>query len=108
MNQVFVIQNTAGLFLTRQREWAEAGETSNLFRTPHHDLALNELFEATAKSCALRATVVKVAASSRGLPLVADLPLPAIPGATGTQRAARIEDDEEPTDAALDEHDPGT
>jgi hypothetical protein len=90
MNHVFVIQNSAGLFLTRQGEWVSREEATGLFKTPHHDLAINELFEATAKYSALRAVAVKVSTSSRGQPLVAHLPLPDIPGAATLQPASAV------------------
>ena len=80
MDQVFVIQNAAGQFLDRHGAWVGPEQAASLYRSTHRDLALNELFEATAKYSELRATVVAAPASSRGVPLVADLPPPDIPG----------------------------
>lgn len=74
MSKVFVIQNQEGQFLSRQKEWADAREISTLFKTPHRDLAVNELFEVTSKNTAVRAKVVETDTSDKGLPLVAELP----------------------------------
>jgi hypothetical protein len=74
MNKVFVIQNQHGQFLSRQKEWLEKTEISQLYKTPHRDLAINELVEITAKDTDARAKVVEAPTSPKGLPLVADLP----------------------------------
>jgi hypothetical protein len=74
MNKVFVIQNQHGQFLSRQKEWLASTEISQLYKTPHRDLAINELVEITAKDTDARAKVVAAETSNKGLPLVADLP----------------------------------
>ena len=74
MSNVFVIQNQEGQFLSRQKEWLEKTEIKALYKTPHRDLAVNELFEITSKDARVRAKVVSAEATSKGLPLVADLP----------------------------------
>lgn len=79
MNQVFVVQNREGLFLSRQGEWLDGSQASALYRTPHRDLAVNELFELTSKFSKLRAKVVEVQTSERGLPLVGALAPPDFP-----------------------------
>jgi hypothetical protein len=74
MSNVFVIQNQEGQFLSRQKEWLEKTEINALYKTPHRDLAVNELFEITSKDTSVRAKVVSAEATSKGLPLVAELP----------------------------------
>lgn len=74
MSNVFVIQNQEGQFLSRQKQWLEKTEINALYKTPHRDLAVNELFEITSKDTGVRARVVSAEASSKGLPLVAELP----------------------------------
>ena len=58
MSSVFVIQNQQGQFLSRQKEWVEKTEIAALYKTPHRDLAINELFEVTSKETDTRAKVV--------------------------------------------------
>ena len=80
-NHLSLLQRSQQLHLQRKVEkQVGTDEAASLYRSAHRDLALNELFEATAKYSELRATVVAVPASSRGVPLVADLPAPDIPG----------------------------
>lgn len=74
MSSVFVIQNQRGQFLSRQKEWVEKTEIAALYKTPHRDLAINELFEVTSKDTDTRAKVVEAQTSEKGLPLVAELP----------------------------------
>jgi hypothetical protein len=74
MSTVFVIQNQQGQFLSRQKEWLGKTEINALYKTPHRDLAVNELFEISFRDTETRAQVVEAEASNKGLPLVADLP----------------------------------
>ena len=79
MSSVFIIQNQEALFLSRQKEWVADGKQDVLFKTPHHDLALNELFELTAKHPELRAAVIEAQTNNRGLPLIDNLEPPISP-----------------------------
>ena len=76
MSSVFIIQNSEGLFLSRQGEWVGSDEASSLFKSPHQDQAINELFEASSRHITLRAKVVSANTSSRGVPLVSELAAP--------------------------------
>lgn len=94
MNRIFVIQDQNGRFLSRHHEWVANDREAPLFRTPHRDLALNELFELTARDTELRARVVDVPTGARGTPLVDGLPPrePVVSPGAGADR---------PTDAPL-------
>ena len=74
MSTVFVIQNQQGQFLSRQKEWLGKTEINALYKTPHRDLAVNELFEISSRDTETRAQVVEAETSNKGLPLVAGLP----------------------------------
>lgn len=80
VDSVFVIQHRDGSFLSRQHEWVNASEPQAVFRTPHRDLAVNELFELTARHTELRARVVQVQTNARGLPMLHVVAPPDFPG----------------------------
>lgn len=74
MSTVFVIQNQNGDFLDKHGEWTNADDASHIFKSPHKDLAVNQLFEATSKDMMTRAKVVEASLDERGLPAVKALP----------------------------------
>ena len=84
MNKVFVIQNNEGRFWSKQDAWCAPDEPGTLYRSTHRDEAINELFELTTRDITLRARVVEVSSTSRGAPLVDDVPLPEFSGDTST------------------------
>lgn len=52
---VFVIQNQHGHYLSKQLEWVDGSDRRSLFRTSHHDEAINVVFEQSSKNIELRA-----------------------------------------------------
>ncbi|MDM3870438.1 hypothetical protein QSV34_03610 [Porticoccus sp. W117] len=68
---VFILQNQHGQYLNKDGEWASGSEATALFRSPHHDVALNQLVEVNAKDYSLRGAVVTCELDSRGRPLLA-------------------------------------
>lgn len=74
MSSVFIIQNDQGQFLDKHKEWTTADDAEHVFKSPHKDLAVNQLFETTSKDLGTRAKVVEAQADTRGLPIVSDLP----------------------------------
>ncbi|MGS2723417.1 hypothetical protein ACVBEJ_06695 [Porticoccus sp. GXU_MW_L64] len=67
---VFILQNQHGQYLNKEGEWIAGSDATALFRSPHHDVALNQLVEANAKDYSLRAAVVACELDSRGRPLL--------------------------------------
>jgi len=100
VDSVYVIQHRDGRFLTKQHDWVGCDEPQAVFRTPHRDLALNELFELTARHPELRARVAEVQTNVRGLPELQTVALPAAAGAQPPASAAAATPDEAGSDAA--------
>ena len=58
MSQVFILQNQDGYFLSKQKEWVDGREANQLYRSPHHDEALNQMVEVNAKDYTQRIKIV--------------------------------------------------
>ena len=58
MSQVFILQNQDGYFLSKQKEWVDGRDASQLYRSPHRDEALNQMVEVNAKDYTQRITIV--------------------------------------------------
>ena len=67
---VFVIQNTSGLFLNKESQWAACETGNEMFFSPHRDVALNQLLEVNTHDVFLRAKVVERPTDARGRPLI--------------------------------------
>ncbi|UTW44535.1 hypothetical protein KFE80_09015 [bacterium SCSIO 12696] len=67
---VFILQNQHHQYLGKDGEWLDGCDANALFRSPHYDIALNQLVEANAKDYALRGVVVSCDVDSRGRPLL--------------------------------------
>lgn len=70
MKTVFVIRNTEGLFLGKQNQWLPRAEAQSVWRSPHHDVALNQLIEANSKDILQRLQILSCPLSERDLPLL--------------------------------------
>ena len=66
----FVLQNQHGQFLSKENEWVSGGDANALFRSPHYDIALNQLIEINAKDHSLRGAVVTCELDGKGRPLI--------------------------------------
>ncbi|MGD9660850.1 MAG: hypothetical protein AB7U63_06210 [Porticoccaceae bacterium] len=72
---LYIIQKPSGEVLDRHLNWISADEDSALlFRTPHKDVALNQLIELTARDIHLRARVVACNSNDRDNPVVEPQP----------------------------------
>ena len=77
MKQLFVIRNQHQHYLGRSHDWVDGSHRPALFRTPHRDVAMNELFEVNVKDFALRGEIIVCEVDERGLPVVEVLnPIP--------------------------------
>ncbi len=70
MKQLFVIRNQHQHYLGRNHDWVDGSHPPVLFRTPHRDMAVNELFEVNVKDFALRGEIIVCETDERGLPVV--------------------------------------
>ena len=83
MTQTFILQNQDKLFFGKNKEWVDGYDASSVFKTPHKDEAVNQMFEITSKDYKQRVKVVFCNLDDKGLPIIdADImpaPLPKIP-----------------------------
>lgn len=70
MSILFVIKNQDELYLTKQSEWEDGRDANQLFKSPHHDIALNTLIEVNSKDITLRGEIISVDSNAKGLPVV--------------------------------------
>ncbi len=73
---VFILQNQHQQFLTKSLEWINGCEANQLFKTPHRDIALNQLMELNAKDIQLRVKIISCELNKSGNP---ELPIQSIP-----------------------------
>ena len=76
MSKLFVIRNQNNLYLSKQNEWLDGNDVKPLFKTPHHDIALNTLIEHNSKDITLRGDILSVESTEKGLPIVEVLAQP--------------------------------
>lgn len=67
---LFIIKNDRGQFLDKNLDWSDGADANTLFRTPHKDVALNQLVELTTKDFTLRAEVTSCELDSKGRPRI--------------------------------------
>ena len=70
MSKRYVVCNQNQHYLGKDGSWLDGAEPGQLFRTPHHDAALNQLFEAILHDPVLRGEVVACDCDDNELPLV--------------------------------------
>ena len=70
MSELFILQNHDNLFLGRQKEWLDGRDPAGLFKTPHKDEAVNQVFEISSKDYTQRIKVVSCKANEKGLPVI--------------------------------------
>ncbi len=73
MDTLFIIRNQNNQFLTRKNDWVDGSEAQALFKTPHHDIALNQLIEINTKHIDLRCELVKCQPNEKGIPVIPTL-----------------------------------
>ncbi|WP_198300764.1 hypothetical protein [Cellvibrio sp. PSBB006] len=70
MSELFILQNHDNLFLGRQKEWLDGRDPTGLFKTPHKDEAVNQVFEISSKDYTQRIRVVSCKVNEKGLPVI--------------------------------------
>lgn len=69
-DEVFVIRNQLGQFWTRAGEWVDGREPQRLLKIKHHDEAVNQLVELSAKDIELRGEVLACDLDERKEPTI--------------------------------------
>ncbi len=72
MSKLFIIRNQHGHYLSKQQEWLDGGDRTQLYRTVHRDEAINTVFEQSSRDIHLRAEVLACDADARGNPQLGD------------------------------------
>lgn len=82
MSEVFVIANQSGHFWGKPKAWVDGTQPRQVYRTPHHDEAVNTLVELSSRDPELRGVLQEVETSDKGEPrlTVSDIPLPGSAG----------------------------
>lgn len=68
MTKVYIVQNQDKRFLSKQRGWVDGREPTALFRTPHKDEAVNEMFEANARDYSQRVALIECPVNDKKVP----------------------------------------
>ena len=75
---MYILQNQDGYFLAKSGEWVDGREPSQLFKTNHHDEAVNQLFEVNSRDYSLRITMMICEPNTKGQPIIPEDQLPPI------------------------------
>lgn len=70
MSHVYVLTNQHKQFLSKGNEWLDGREAGKLFRSPHKDVAINQMFEANTRDVDLRIELLRCELSAKGQPQV--------------------------------------
>lgn len=76
MSEVYILQNQEKRFLGKQRTWLDGRDPAALYRSPHKDEAVNEMFEASSKDYRQRVSLVSCPLSERRHPVIDPAILP--------------------------------
>jgi len=76
MSIVFVLQNQLQHFLSKQKQWVSGRDARVIYRTPHKDEAINQMFEVSSKDYTQRLKVLACELNEKRLPVIAEEDLP--------------------------------
>ena len=83
MTQTFILQNQDKLFFGKNKEWVDGYDANSVFKTPHKDEAVNQMFEITSKDYKQRVKIILCELDDKAHPIIdADImpaPLPKVP-----------------------------
>ncbi len=68
---LFILRDAAGNLLTKDLLWVSDYVVTELFKTPHKDVALNQLLEINASDIELRAQIVACEVDHKNRPIIA-------------------------------------
>ncbi len=70
MSELFILQNQEKLFLGKQNNWVDGRDLNAVYKSPHKDEAINQMFEASSKDYRQRIKVVSCVPNEKGLPVI--------------------------------------
>ena len=71
---LYIVRDAIGNLLTKDLSWTMECASTNLFKTPHKDVALNQLLELNASDITLRAQIVTCEVDKRNRPVISNAP----------------------------------
>jgi hypothetical protein len=109
MSQTFILQNQDKLFFGKNKEWVDGYDANAVYKTPHKDEAVNQMFEITSKDYKQRVKVIACALDEKALPVIdSDImpaPLPKVPKPPKAGEDLFAEQEAISTEAANDDAD---
>lgn len=67
---LYILKNQHDQLLNRQLEWVAGCPASQLFCSPHRDIAINQLIELNSRDINLRAEIIACETDAKGFPVV--------------------------------------
>ena len=71
---LYIVRDAIGNLLTKDLSWTMEYASTDLFKTPHKDVALNQLLELNASNIGLRAQIITCEVDKRNRPVISDAP----------------------------------
>jgi len=106
MAQTFILQNQDKLFFGKSKEWVDGYDANAVFKTPHKDEAVNQMFEITSKDYQQRVKVLACELDEKALPVIPGDIMPApLPKAPKPPKAGEDLFAEATSDAQADDND---
>jgi hypothetical protein len=68
--KIYIIKSHDESILGKDFDWQDGTNASQIFNTPHRDIALNQLIELNAKDINLRAQIIECEADKKGRPIM--------------------------------------
>lgn len=68
--KIYIIKSHDESILGKDFDWLDGTNASLIFKTPHRDIALNQLIELNAKDINLRAQIIECEADKKGRPIM--------------------------------------
>ncbi len=70
MNECYIVTNQNGHFLSKQKDWVDGRNSSQIIRSKHRDEAINLVFEMSSKDIYLRAEAISCKLDDKKHPVV--------------------------------------
>ena len=68
--RLYLLQNQDKYFLGKNNEWVDGTDLKELFKTPHRDIAVNQLFEVNAQDYTQRIQVLDCTVAGNNQPVI--------------------------------------
>ncbi len=94
--QTFLLQNQDKYLLSKNNEWVDGRDLRDLFKTPHRDVAMNQLFEVNSHDYQQRIHILECETKGHNLPLIEEADLPPPLPKQGKEEKGEVADDNAP------------